>query len=65
MVLKRNLAAPRGRAPHHSIAILSEIFIQIGYFLWAPAQRKRATMLYFANVYFYLLGRLPKVDLII
>ena len=22
--------------------------------LWAPAQRKRATMLYFANVFFYL-----------
>ena len=29
--------------------------------LWAPAQRKRATMLYFANVFIYLLifyGRL-------
>ena len=28
--------------------------------LWAPAQRKRATMLYFANVFFYLFfyGRL-------
>jgi len=24
------------------------------YLLWAPAQRKRATMLYFANVFFYL-----------
>ena len=23
-------------------------------FLWAPAQRKRATMLYFANVFIYL-----------
>jgi len=23
--------------------------------LWAPAQRKRATMLYFANVFFYFL----------
>ena len=22
--------------------------------LWAPAQRKRATMLYFANVFFYI-----------
>ena len=30
------------------------------HFLWAPAQRKRATMLYFANVFFYLFfyGRL-------
>ena len=26
------------------------------HYLWAPAQRKRATMLYFANVFFY--GRL-------
>ena len=28
--------------------------------LWAPAQRKRATMLYFANVFIYLFfyGRL-------
>jgi len=30
------------------------------YFLWAPAQRKRATMLYFANVLFiyFFYGRL-------
>ena len=29
-------------------------------FLWAPAQRKQANMLYFANVFFYLFfyGRL-------
>ena len=26
--------------------------------LWAPAQRKRATMLYFANVYLFFYGRL-------
>jgi len=25
------------------------------YLLWAPAQRKRATMLYFANVYLFFL----------
>ena len=36
------------------LAILFEILIQIGYFLWAPAQRKRATILYFANVFIYL-----------
>ena len=31
------------------------------YLLWAPAQRKRATMLYFANVFFlfiFFYGRL-------
>ena len=29
------------------------------YLLWAPAQRKRATMLYFANVFIYLFFLLP------
>jgi len=30
-----------------------------GFFLWAPAQRKRATMLYFGNVYLFIFyGRL-------
>ena len=30
------------------------------YLLWTPAQRKRASMLYFANVFFYIFfnGRL-------
>jgi len=34
------------------IILLLLVFI---YLLWAPAQRKRATMLYFANVFFIYL----------
>jgi len=33
------------------IILLLLVFI---YLLWAPAQRKRATMLYFANVFLFI-----------
>ena len=37
----------------HSITVVCPRLLTVGasVFLWAPAQRKRATMLYFANVF--------------
>ena len=37
----------------------TEIPLVLNRLLWAPAQRKRATVLYFANVFFFIFyGRL-------
>ena len=47
-----NLTGQHGKRALQTLHLNQVLFGK--YLLWAPAQRKRATMLYFANVFIYL-----------